>query len=167
MLIRPCNADRDRVACRQLWVQLTEHHRQLYSDPKIGGEEPGLQFDDYLKHDNLAAMWVAEDADRVVGLCGLLVDGTDGELEPIVVDPAFRSRGVGRALVQYVVDEARQRGLRYLNVRPVARNAAAISFFAEAGFWLLSRVELSRALGKDNRDKFDQSVDLHGHCFRS
>ncbi len=167
MLIRPCDADRDRAACRQLWVQLTEHHRQLYRDPKIGGEEPGLQFDDYLKHDKLAAVWVAEDEDRVIGLCGLLVDGTDGELEPIVVEPAFRARGVGKALVQHVVDDARRRGLRYLNVRPVARNAAAISFFAEAGFWLLSRVELSQSLATDNRGKFDQSVDLHGQRFRS
>ena len=31
----------DRDACRLLWAELTQHHRELYADPTIGGEQPG------------------------------------------------------------------------------------------------------------------------------
>jgi hypothetical protein len=29
-------------------VELTDHHRWIYHDPSIGGDDPGTGFDDYL-----------------------------------------------------------------------------------------------------------------------
>lgn len=48
-----------------------------------------------------------------------------------------RGQGIGRALIDHVVADARARGHRYLAVRPVARNRAAIAAFFVAGFHTL------------------------------
>ncbi len=34
-------ASRDLDRCRELWVELTQHHRDIYGDPSIGGVDPG------------------------------------------------------------------------------------------------------------------------------
>lgn len=86
----------DHAAGRMLWVELTEHHRRLYDDPSIGGDDPGTGFDDYLGLAERAASWVADLDGRVVGRTGLLDHGTSGEIEPIVVTEDLRHRGVGR-----------------------------------------------------------------------
>ena len=65
----------DYSACRSLWVELTEHHRQIYEDPTIGGEDPGVGFDDYLATPGRVSSWVAEAAGSAVGLTGLLDHG--------------------------------------------------------------------------------------------
>ena len=41
-------ASADYSACRMLWVELTEHHRRIYEDPSIGGDDPGGAFDDVI-----------------------------------------------------------------------------------------------------------------------
>jgi GNAT superfamily N-acetyltransferase len=98
----------DYAACRSLWAELTERHRQLYQDNSIGGDDPGSGFDAYLAIPGRVASWVAESAGSVVGLTGLLDHGTSGEVEPVVVAEGFRGRGVGRQLI----DPGRGRGRR-------------------------------------------------------
>jgi GNAT superfamily N-acetyltransferase len=128
--------DNDYLACRQLWVELTEHHRRIYGDPSIGGDDPGAGFDDYLATSARAQSWVAESHGGVVGLTGLFDHGVSGEVEPVVVSEGCRQRGIGRALVDHVVKEATQRGYEYLSIRPVARNVAAIERFTRPAFVL-------------------------------
>ena len=45
--IRPYGPS-DLEACRDLYTQLVEHHREIYDDPSIGGDDPGAGFDDDL-----------------------------------------------------------------------------------------------------------------------
>lgn len=133
--------DRDLHACRALWRELTQWHRELYEDTTIGGDQPELGFDSYVEEFGRERVWVAEQ-ERVVALAGLIVRGRNGELEPVVVDARARGRGIGRALVEHVVEAARAEGLRRLTVRPVARNADALQFFHAAGFDVLGHVDL-------------------------
>lgn len=130
----------DVEACRRLWSELTEWHRELYDDPTFGGDDPGRAFDAHLAV--AEAIWVAEIEGLVVGLAGLLVEGGRAELEPLVVGETWRGRGVGRALAARVIDAARQLGFPRLRVRPVGRNADAIRFFHALGFDVLGRVDL-------------------------
>jgi GNAT superfamily N-acetyltransferase len=127
----------DRDACRVLWAELTEHHRRIYGDPTIGGEDPGAYFDTYLATPERAATWVAVVDGAVVGLTGLFDHGDSGEIEPVVVTEARRGQGIGRALIDHVIGEARARGYTYLAIRPVARNRSAIATFYAAGFQTL------------------------------
>jgi GNAT superfamily N-acetyltransferase len=156
----------DYPAGRQLWVELTEHHRRIYGDQSIGGDDPGSGFDEYLATSARAQSWVAELDGDVVGLTGLFDHGVSGEVEPVVVSEQFRQRGIGRALIEHVAKEATQRGYEYLSIRPVARNVAAIERFHQAGFRTLGgHVDLTMDL-KERRHDWLDGVNLHGLDFR-
>lgn len=158
--------DEDYPACRSLWVELTEHHRRIYDDATIGGEDPGAGLDRYLATPERVASWVAEAAGRVVGLTGLFDHGSSGEVEPVVVTESLRGAGIGRQLLDRVVEEATRRQHEYLAIRPVARNAAAIRRFHAAGFQTLGgHVDLTMDLAP-RRHRWLSSVQLHGLDFK-
>lgn len=133
---------KDRRSCRALWRELTEWHRHIYEDPNIGGPTPEDCFDEHLKKAGADRLWVAVEGKKVVGMAGLVLEGEEGELEPLVVFSSARGRGVGSMLAQAVVEEGRSLGLRFINVRPVARNVPALRFFREQGFQNLGHIEL-------------------------
>jgi glucosamine-phosphate N-acetyltransferase len=82
--------------------------------------------------------FVAVENDQVLGTASLLVEqkfihsgGKVGHVEDVAVNPTFRARGVGRALVDHLVGEARRRGCY-----KVILNCAdyLVGFYAAAGF---------------------------------
>ena len=155
----------DYGACRSLWAELTEYHRSIYGDPSIGGDDPGVGFDDYLIASQRMGSWVAESLGLVVGLTGLFDRGASGEVEPVIVAAAARNRGVGRMLISRVVDEARARGYQYLAIRPVARNVAAVRRFHAAGFRTLGgHIDLTMDLTA-RRHEWIPEASLHGLDF--
>jgi GNAT superfamily N-acetyltransferase len=154
----------DREACRQLWVDLTQHHRDIYGTDAIGGEIPGDLFDEHLSAVGPGNIWVADEGGEVVGMTGLIVDGTDGEVEPMIVAPAHRGSGIGRALLEHVVTVARGRGLRTLSARPVGRNSGAIATFHDAGFDVLGHIELMLDIAGDRI--WNEGETLAGREFR-
>jgi GNAT superfamily N-acetyltransferase len=156
--------DDDLAACRDLWRELTQRHRDIYDDQTIGGDDPGMEFDGHIARPHLAAVWVAERAGAVVGLCGLLIDGEQGEVEPVVVTARERSKGVGRRLLACAIDEARARGVRFLSIRPVARNVEALQLFHECGFRTLGHVDMFMYLGEEPR-AWKRGLSLHGRWF--
>jgi N-acetylglutamate synthase-like GNAT family acetyltransferase len=121
----------DEDACRALFDELLATHRQLYADAEIRGE---LTLE--------GRIFVAEDDECVVGYAGLVRHGRQAELEPIVVAREARGRGVGRALAERVVEEARAAGAVRVFVSPTARNRDAVAFFHELGFDTLGYVRL-------------------------
>jgi GNAT superfamily N-acetyltransferase len=164
MEIRPYRSE-DLEACRELCRELTQHHREIYDDPGIGGADPGVHFDEYLAHPKLLGAWVAVDAGAVVGLTGLLGKGDEVEIEPVVVGTAHRARGIGRRLLERMLDEARARGAKSVSIRPVARNALAIRRFHEAGFRTLGHIELFSRLDPSPQE-WKPGPRLHGREFR-
>ena len=79
---------------------------------------------------------------EVIGLTGLMGKGDEAEVEPAIVSEPHRRRGIGRRLMETVITEARNRGVKYLSVRPVARNEEAIRFFVSQGFGNVGHIEL-------------------------
>lgn len=151
----------DLDACRALWAELTQTHRDLYDDPTFGGDDPGLAFDDHLAVAEV--VWVAEIDGQVVGAAGLLVEDGGGELEPIVVAEGARGRGVGRALAEAVIAAARELGCPRIRVRPVGRNTEAVRFFHSVGFDVLGRVDLRVDLEPTERSSGER---IAGRDFR-
>lgn len=158
--------DRDLESCKHLWRELTQHHRDIYLDQSIGGEDPGIYFERYLKKTNLAGPWVTEEGSTIVGMAGLLIDGEDAEIEPIVIRSEFRSRGVGSLLIEKLKTEAKERGVDYLSIRPVARNVEAIKCFHRAGFSLLGHIDMFIDLTEESDEGWKDGITIHGHAFR-
>lgn len=154
----------DYDACRSLWAELTQHHRDIYDAPTIGGDDPGGGFDEYLANGKRAISWVATVNGSVAGLTGLLIEASESEIEPVVVTKGYRSKGVGAQLVQTAIDESRARGLVSVSVRPVARNSDALQFFHAAGFNTLGHVELYMPLS-DGERTWVSGVKLAGRDF--
>lgn len=157
----------DHNACRRLWGELAQHRHSLYQlqdDPL----EAEAGFEEYLTQLNLSGMWVAEAEDGIAGFVGLMLDGRVGAVEPVVVTARHRGRGIGRALLAKVADEARRRGLTQLTISPAARDQAALRSLHTAGFGTVSSVTLSYALTASARvPAQDASLDLYDLQFDS
>ena len=83
---------------------------------------------------------VAELDSQVVGLAGIHVslsveyDDPAAKLSAIVVDERHRRRGIGEALVEAAVAEARARGCCLIFLTTAERRADAHAFYARLGF---------------------------------
>jgi GNAT superfamily N-acetyltransferase len=156
----------DHRACRELWAEFVEYHRDLYADPDLGGADPGAGFEEYLTRLDLTGMWVADHAeDGVVGLVGLLLKGRAGEVEPVVVAQRRRAQGIGTALLEHVAREARRRGMAQLTISPTSRNEMAVRCLYRVGYETLSRVTLTLDLHGEDRSR-QEGMDLFGLRFR-
>jgi ribosomal protein S18 acetylase RimI-like enzyme len=134
---------KDREECRELWRELTQWHRDIYDDPEIGGPHPELYFDEHLKKVGPRHLIVATIGSKVVGLVGYMeVDG-EFEVEPLIVSEDCRAKGIGTKLLNEVTKRVqKKKGVKYLSVRPVARNERAIRYFHSRGFDKIGRIEL-------------------------
>lgn len=133
----------DREQCHHLWLELTEWHRQIYEDPRIGGEHPEKYFDEHLARVGRDNLWVAVRNAKVVGLIGLMTSNYgEFEIEPLIVSKTHRGKGVGTRLVKALIAEARRRGLHSLNIMPVVRNIDTIKFLYKMGFQNLGHIQL-------------------------
>ncbi len=82
-------------------------------------------------------MFLACEGEHVLGSTyGLLDQGRSGagRVGGMWVEPAWRHRGVGRALLQEVFGWARERGLSRLGLWAPAHSPTAIALYAQAGF---------------------------------
>jgi GNAT superfamily N-acetyltransferase len=154
----------DLDECRRLYAQLVEHHRAIYHDPSIGGDDPGAGFDEYLARPLRVMTWVAADGGSLTGLTGLLWEGSEATIEPVVVDHRCRRKGIGRRLIETAIEESRRRGASDVNINPVARNVSAIQVFHDLGFRTVGHVQLFMSLNRDN-SYWQPGPSLHGREF--
>jgi GNAT superfamily N-acetyltransferase len=62
--------------------------------------------------------WIAEAGDRAVGQSGLLLRGAEAELINVYVEPGSRGCGLGTALVEAAIAEARARSAPAVTLQP-------------------------------------------------
>lgn len=87
------------------------------------------------------ASWIAWEGDRRVGFL-LLLDAMPDEVTGMAqgfvaytaVEPDFRRRGVGAALLAAAEDEAKRRGLPYMALMVTEDNLAARAMYERAGY---------------------------------
>ncbi len=154
----------DLEACRLLWIELVERHRMIYEDPTIGGENPETHFDRHLSKVGDENIWVAEMEGKVIGMVGLMRNHDD-EVEPLVVTSDYRSQGAGGALLEHAVAMARSMGIRFLSIKPVARNLEAISLFYRKGFDKLGHIEMVMDLQQEAGIVWRPGPEIDGHQF--
>lgn len=87
--------------------------------------------------DPAISFWSARDDGRLLGVGALKALGPDhGEIKSMRTAPEALGRGVGRALLHHLVDEARARGYRRLSLETgsTAPFAAALRLYESEGF---------------------------------
>jgi ribosomal protein S18 acetylase RimI-like enzyme len=77
---------------------------------------------------------VAFDADMLVGCALASHDGRRGFLQHVVVAPAARGQGVGRAMIDICVERLREHQLGWVHLDVVADNESASAFWHKAGW---------------------------------
>ena len=76
----------------------------------------------------------AEEQGEVIGYAGLLKILDEGNITNIVVEEAYRGRGIGRRLTEALLAEGRQSGLHAFTLEVRVSNAAAIHVYESLGF---------------------------------
>lgn len=82
-------------------------------------------------------MFLVYEGEEVLGSAYGLHEADDskaGRVGGMWVDPAWRRRGAGRALLQTVFDWAREQGLSRLRLWAPAHSPAALALYGRAGF---------------------------------
>lgn len=151
------------AACRALWIELMEYHQKLYRFPVPAEAYPGKGFDDYLKEPARKGTWVAEVGGEVVGFTGLLVsDDVRGEVEPIIISERHRGQGIGRRLINRVIQEAEKLDSVLLTIKPGARNIESITKFVHFGFDRVGDIELIKVLKAERDIKTLPGIKVNG-----
>jgi ribosomal protein S18 acetylase RimI-like enzyme len=80
----------------------------------------------------------ARSGGRVIGICWCVLfnpgTGLEGEVAEVYVDAAYRSQGVGRALLKRAVQLFRERNVTFAAVWTRENNPQAVRLYEEAGF---------------------------------
>ncbi len=86
--------------------------------------------------------WISEDEGKIIGGCGIYPTGNlpegCGELVKFYLHPAYRSKGIGRQLMEISMDSARQLGFKQLYLESLPELGRAISLYERAGFRFIS-----------------------------
>lgn len=143
-MIREYDSMRDRKPLRSCVVELQDFERGL--EPTLPKGE--VMADRYLAHmlrrcdEALGRVFVAEEDGTVVGFVGVLgrvipepdESQTYAYVSDLVVMPAYRRRGLGRALLERAAAYACDTGARTLRVGVLARNEGAARLYRSLGF---------------------------------
>lgn len=79
--------------------------------------------------------------------------GTAWSIRDLYVAPAYRRTGIARALLQQVIDDAREAGAQRVSLQTETGNTPALTLYTEAGFQPVTGLELlSLDLAGDRQD---------------
>ena len=118
---------------------------QIVIDPAVEADVPAIK--DLLTSaslptagvdDHWQTFLVARDGDKLIGCGGAEAYPTAALIRSIAVDPAYRSRGVGRRIVRQLLDRLASRGLREFYLL----TTTAEDYFARRGFKKIDRDEV-------------------------
>lgn len=102
--------------------------QQIFSQP---WSEQGFQ--DALSSDNVVFL-VAEIEGKIVGYCGMYCALDEGEITNVAVEKENRSQGVGRKLMEHLILEAKEAGIKNVILEVRVSNAPAIHLYESLGF---------------------------------
>ncbi len=97
-----------------------------------------VNLDEVFKPENAITFAYCMDKDKMVGIALMctytVISGYKGWVEDVVVDKAFRGQGLGRKLMEKLVDEGKKDGLSEILLFSNDKRKAAISLYKSLGF---------------------------------
>ncbi|OEC00633.1 acetyltransferase [Lysinibacillus sphaericus] len=96
-------------------------------------------------YQQLQCLYVVKDNHKVVGVAGLHVLGQDlAEVRSLVVDPDYQQKGIGRMLVEHIIQESPK-----LGVERLISLTYQVKFFSKLGFQIVKRDDLPEKVWTD------------------
>ena len=134
LTLRPIRID-DADALRRGFARLTPEQVRLRTFHRQNELTPAAAERLVRIDPETTSAWVAVDADgEIRGEARLHADVVDESGEfGVTVDPSFTERGIGRALMQRLLDDARRRGLRTIWGDVLADNSTMLDFVKRIG----------------------------------
>lgn len=83
---------------------------------------------------DFAFMFVAQEDGVICGYCGVQLMVGEGYITNIAVHPEFRRKGIGRLLVQKLIDLAEEAEAEFLTLEVRESNIPAIALYTSMGF---------------------------------
>jgi GNAT superfamily N-acetyltransferase len=134
----------DATEAARLWMRSAEEHTahdRIY-ETAPGAEKTMRRFLVDVANSGYSFLFVVAAGDRTVGfISGELRQGsptflprTWASVDDVFVEPEYRNRGMGRALLQSVRDWAQERGADGISLQVAAANARGRKFYEDLGF---------------------------------
>lgn len=76
----------------------------------------------------------AVEKDVLVGYCGMYCAFEEGEITNVAVDPAWQGQGIGRRMMAYFLQQAREQGILRITLEVRVSNQRAIRLYTSLGF---------------------------------
>ncbi len=126
--VRPASAD-DAQGMAELFAVVAAERDGIATEPPVDIGERTVQF-----ADSVASSVIALADGQVIGMIHVEASRHGfGEIG-MLVDRAWRGRGVGSALIQAAITLARQQGLHKLSLEVFSHNTGAIALYRKCGF---------------------------------
>jgi ribosomal protein S18 acetylase RimI-like enzyme len=108
-----------------------------------------------------------EEPGQLVAIGGLLRRGLRktchlGHVTSVFVHPHHRRRGLARTIMERLISQAREGGLRSVRLEVVATNTSAVALYAQLGFIQYGREPAAYRLGDREWDLLLMNRDLGG-----
>ena len=132
MHIRPCTTH-DRAGVIALWERVFPDDPPHNASAKVFDAKLAM-------HDDM--LFVATDADSIVGTAMAGYDGHRGWLYTVAVSPGHRRCGIGTALVRHAASALRTVGCIKVNLQIRATNTAVRRFYESLGFEVEERLSM-------------------------
>jgi ribosomal protein S18 acetylase RimI-like enzyme len=141
--IRPGRKE-DAAETARLWMRSAEEHAahdRVYQTAP-GAEKTMRRFLADVANSGYSFLFVVAAGDRTVGfISGELRQGsptflpkTWASVDDVFVEPEYRNRGMGRALLQSVQSWAKERGADGISLQVAAANSRGRKFYEDLGF---------------------------------
>jgi RimJ/RimL family protein N-acetyltransferase len=127
-VVRPARAD-DARAMAEVFAAVAAERDGIATEPPVDIAEHAARF-----ASSVGGTVVAVADGQIVGMIHVTASRHGFGEFGMLVDRAWRGRGVGSALVQAAVDRARRQGLHKLCLEVFTHNTAAIALYRKCGF---------------------------------
>ena len=92
---------------------------------------------------------VAEDKGKILGYAIGEVQKDCGKIISIAVHPAWRKKGIGKKLANFLIEHFKKENLKKISLHVRKNNLAAISFYQNLGFQILKTIKNCYQNGDD------------------
>lgn len=97
---------------------------------------------------DVTSFYIAEDNGRLVGIAGLEFYGGDALLRSVAIRPGLQRQGIGSAIVDRMLEEARKKEIR----RVILLTETAKDFFLRRGFGVVQKSAIDNEVLKKSSE---------------